>query len=469
MKAPRAIAFATAASLAFCAGIGPVHADSTAGTLPDTMATLKHAIGIHTVEGQHQVPVLAAYLADKLKAGGFTASDVEIIPVGETAELVARYRGTGQGKGQNKPILLSGHMDVVAANRKDWTRDPFTLINENGYLYGRGSADMKTAVVVLVETLIRLKHEGFKPSHDLILLLSGDEETAMASTRELARRYHDAEFLLNADAGGGTLDATTGKPVLYEIQAAEKTYADFRISLTSAGGHSSEPNNDNAIYRLARILDRVAAYQFPPMSNEITLASLHALGAHTPGPMGAAMTRFAAHPDDAAAAATISADPAYVGQIRTTCVATMLNGGHALNALPQSASVNINCRIFPGTPVASVRDTLVKVIDDKSATVTVQPPPPVASPASPLRKDVIAAVTDAIHARFPGVEIVPGMSAGASDSMYFRNAGVPSYGIDAAFTKPDDTFAHGLNEKLPASEVAAGLEFWHRVLVQLAK
>ncbi|HWU77242.1 MAG TPA: M20/M25/M40 family metallo-hydrolase [Rhodanobacter sp.] len=465
MKAPRAIRSATAATLIFCAGFGTAQAATTAQTLPDTMATLKHAISIPTVEGKHQVPVLAAYLADKLKAGGFAADDVQIIPVGETAALVARYRGTGKGK----PILLSGHMDVVAANRKDWTRDPFTLINENGYLYGRGSADMKTGVVVLVETLIRLKHEGFKPSHDLILLLSGDEETAMASTRELARRYHDAEFLLNADAGGGTLDATTGKPVLYEIQAAEKTYADFRISLTSAGGHSSEPNNDNAIYRLARILDRVAAYQFPPMSNEITLASLHALGAHTPGPMGAAMTRFAAHPDDAAAAATISADPAYVGQIRTTCVATMLNGGHALNALPQSASVNINCRIFPGTPVASVRDTLVKVIADKSATVTVQPPPPVASPASPLRKDVIAAVTAAVHARFPGVEIVPGMSAGASDSMYFRNAGVPSYGIDAAFTKPDDTFAHGLNEKLPASEVAAGLEFWHRVLVQLAK
>jgi acetylornithine deacetylase/succinyl-diaminopimelate desuccinylase-like protein len=411
------------------------------------------------------VPVLAAYLADKLKAGGFAASDIEIIPVGETAALVARYRGTGEGK----PILLSGHMDVVAAKREDWTRDPFTLIEENGYLYGRGSADMKTAVVVMVETLIRLKREGFKPRHDLILLLSGDEETAMASTRELAKRYHDAEFLLNADAGGGTLDPATGKPTVYEIQAAEKTYADFQIALTSAGGHSSEPDAHNAIYRLARVIDRVAAYQFPPMINDITRGSLHASGAHTPGKLGAAMTRFAAQPDDAAAAATISADPAYVGQIRTTCVATILNGGHALNALPQSASVNINCRIFPGTPVASVRDTLIKVIADKTATVTVLPPTPVDSPASPLRQDVIAAITNAVHQRYPNVEVVPGMSAGASDSMYFRNAGVPSYGIDASFTKPDDTFAHGLNEKLPASEVEAGLEFWHRVLVELAK
>jgi carboxypeptidase PM20D1 len=464
MSALRALGPAAAATLVFCAGIGMAHAGTATEALPETMGMLKHAISIRTVEGEHQVPVLAAYLAGKLKAAGFAASDVEIIPVGETAALVARYRGTGAGK----PILLSGHMDVVAAQRKDWTRDPFTLVEENGYLYGRGSADMKTGVVVLVETLIRLKREGFKPSHDLILLLSGDEETAMASTRELAQRYHDAEFLLNADAGGGTLDPASGKPTVYQIQAAEKTYADFKIGLTSAGGHSSEPNSDNAIYRLARIIDRVAGYQFPAQSSEITLASLRALGAHTPGPLGAAMTRFAANPDDAAAAATISADPAYVGQIRTTCVATMLNGGHALNALPQSASVNINCRIFPGTPVDSVRDTLVKVIDDKSATVAALKPS-VVSPASPLRKDVIAAVTDAVHHRYPNVAVVPGMSAGASDSMYFRNAGVPSYGIDAAFTKPDDTFAHGLNEKLPASEVGAGLEFWHRVLVQLAK
>lgn len=465
MKAARALGSAAAATLVLCASIGMAHASTTAEVLPETMGMLKHAISVHTVEGEHQVPVLAAYLADKLKAAGFAASDIEIIPVGETAALVARYRGTGEGK----PIFLSGHMDVVAAKRKDWTRDPFTLVEENGYLYGRGSADMKTAVVVLVETLIRLKHEGFKPRHDLILLLSGDEETAMASTRELAKRYHDAEFLLNADAGGGTLDPATGKPVIYRIQAAEKTYADFHISLTSAGGHSSEPNADNAIYRLARLIDRIAAYQFPPMINPITRASLRATGAHTPGPLGAAMTQFAAHPDDAAAAATISADPAYVGQIRTTCVATMLNGGHALNALPQSASLNVNCRIFPGTSVDSVRDTLIKVIDDKSATVAVLAPPPVASPASPLRKDVIAAVTEAVHHRFPGVEIVPGMSAGATDSMYFRNAGVPCYGVDAAFTKPDDTFAHGLNEKLPASEVAAGLEFWHRLLTRLAK
>ncbi len=463
MKAGQAL-WAAAAALAFGAGTSMAQAETTTQVLPQTMQMLRHAIGVPTVQGQGQVPKFAAYLADQLKAAGFAAEDVQIIPVGETAALVARYRGTGKGK----PIYLSGHMDVVAANRKDWTRDPFTLVEENGYLYGRGVADMKTGVVVLVQTLIRLKQEGFKPKRDIVLLLSGDEETDMASTRELAKRYHDAEFLLNADAGGGTLDPTTGKPSLYEIQAAEKTYADFKITLTSPGGHSSQPSPPkNPIYRLSRALDKVGAYQFPVMSDEITVASMRALGAYTPGPIGDAMRAFAANPKDAQAVATLSADPGYVGQIRTTCVATLIDGGHAPNALPQAASANINCRIFPGTPVSTVQATLVKVIDDPSAKIEVLPPPPVESPASPLRKDVTEAVTRAVHQRFPGVEVVPGMSAGASDSMYFRNAGVPSYGVDAAFTKPNDAFAHGLNEKLPASEVAAGLDFWHVLLTRL--
>lgn len=455
-------------SIALAGGIvlalGNAHAaDTTAQAVPAAMDMLQHAIAMHTAEGHDQVPALARYFAAQLQAGGFAPSDIEIIPVGRTAALVARYRGTGTGK----PILLSGHMDVVEAKREDWTRDPFTLMQANGYLYGRGVADMKTADVVMIETLIRLKQEGFQPSHDLILLLSGDEETDMASTRELAKRYHDAEFLLNADAGGGTLDAQ-GKPVVYEIQAAEKTYADFQLSLTSPGGHSSEPTPDNPIYRLARDLQKLAAYEFPAMSNPITLASLHEHGAHTPGALGKAMLAFADDPHDAKAAATISADPAYVGQVRTTCVATTIQGGHALNALPQSVNVTINCRIFPGVPVSAVQATLEHVIADPSAKLAGLPPPPVDSPASPLRKDVVDAVTAAVHARFPDVKVVPAMSAGASDSMYFRNAGVPCYGVDGAFTKADDTFAHGLNEKLPASEVSAELAYWHRLLTMLA-
>src|SRR6185312_7852534 len=398
-------------------------AETTAQAMPETMGMLRHAIAAQTVEGKDQVPIFAQYLAGKLESAGFAQSDIEIIPVEHTAALAVHYRGSDKSL---KPILLSGHMDVVAANPKDWQRDPFKLIEENGYLYGRGVADMKTNVIALVETFMRLKREHFVPKREMILVFSGDEETDMASTRELAKRHHDAEFLLNADAGGGTYDAHY-KPVVYEIQAAEKTYADFQLTVTSPGGHSSEPEpSKNAIYRLAKALDRIAAYQFPVQHNEITLASLRATGAHSSGPIAAAMRAFAANPDDAQAAATLSDDPAYVGQIRTTCIATMLDGGHALNALPQRADANVNCRIFPGTHVASVQATLAKVIGDPGVKISVRQPPPMESPASPLRKDVFKAVAATIHQRYPGVEVVPGMSAGASDSMYFRNAGVPS-------------------------------------------
>ncbi|TAN01936.1 MAG: M20/M25/M40 family metallo-hydrolase [Rhodanobacteraceae bacterium] len=441
-------------------------AETTAQAMPETMDMLRHAIAAQTVEGKDQVPAFAHYLAGKLESAGFAKSDIEIIPVEHTAALVVHYRGSDKNL---KPILLSAHIDVVAANPKDWQRDPFKLVEENGYLYGRGVADMKTNVIALVETFMRFKREGFVPKRGMVVVFSGDEETDMASTRELAKRHHDAELLLNADAGGGTYDASY-KPVIYEIQAAEKTYADFKLTVTSPGGHSSEPDPPkNAIYRLAKALERVAAYQFPVQHNEITLVSLKATGEHSTGPIAAAMRAFAANPDDAKAAAVLSADPAYVGQIRTTCVATMLDGGHALNALPQRADANINCRIFPGTHVASVQATLTKVINDPSVKITVRQPPPVESPASPLRADVVNAVSATIHERFPGVDVVPGMSAGASDSMYFRNAGVPSYGVDPTFSKPNDTFAHGLNEKLRASEVPAALDFWHGLLMKLTK
>src|SRR5690348_16954049 len=441
-------------------------AETTSQALPATMHMLTHAIAAQTVEGKDQVPAFAQYLAGKLESAGFAKSDIEIIPVEHTAALVVHYRGSDKSL---KPILLSAHMDVVAANPADWQRDPFKLIEENGYLYGRGVADMKTNVIALIETFMRFKREHYVPKRGMIMVFSGDEETDMASTRELAKRYHDAEFLLNADAGGGTLNAQ-GKPVVYEIQAAEKTYADFKLTVTSAGGHSSEPDvPKNAIYRLAKALERVAAYQFPVQHSEITLASLKATGEHNTGPIAEAMRAFAANPEDAKAAAVLSADPAYVGQIRTTCVATMLDGGHALNALPQRADANINCRIFPGTHIASVQATLAKVIDDPSVKITVREPPPVESPASPLRKDVVDAVSAVVHQRYPGVDVVPGMSAGASDSMYFRNAGVPSYGVDPSFSKPNDTFAHGLNEKLLASNVPWALEFWDKLLTKLSQ
>lgn len=438
-------------------------ADTRAQALAETMDMLRHAIAVETVEGKGQMPTFATYLAGKLESAGFAKSDIEIIPLAETAALVVHYRGSSKAKS----ILISAHMDVVAANPADWQRDPFTLVEENGYLYGRGVADMKSGVVELVQTFMRLKREGFVPKREMILVFSGDEETAMASTRELAKRHHEAEYLLNADAGGGTFDAE-GKPLLFEIQAAEKVYADFLLTVVSPGGHSSTPNPaQNAIYKLARALDAIAAYSFPVSQSEITRASMKALADHSQGTLADAMRAFAANPEDARAAAMISADPEYVGQVRTTCVATMLDGGHALNALPQRATANINCRIFPGVDVASVQATLERIIANPEVKISVQPPPPVESPASPLRKDVMGAVSAAIHARFPDLDIVPGMSAGATDSLHFRNAGVPSYGVNPHFAKPNDTFAHGLNEKLPAAEIPAALDYWYRLLRRL--
>ncbi|MDE2408069.1 MAG: M20/M25/M40 family metallo-hydrolase [Xanthomonadaceae bacterium] len=458
------VALASAAAPTFAADAGTT-APLPKQAVPEALDMLRHAVAFQTVAGKDQVPAFARYLADKLESAGFARSDIEILPVARTAALVVRYPGRDANL---KPILISGHMDVVAANPADWERDPFQLVEENGYLYGRGVADMKAGIVTVVATFMRLKREGFVPRRGMLLVFSGDEETEMASTRELARRYHDAEFLLNADAGGGTFDAAL-KPVTFEIQAAEKTYADFELEATSPGGHSSAPTPDNAIYRLSRALTLLAAHQFPVQYNEITLASLKDAGEHDSGPLAEAMRQFAADPGDAKAAAVISANPAYVGQLRTTCVATTLAGGHALNALPQRATANINCRIFPGMSVASVRETLAQVIADPTVAITVQPPPPAEGPASPLRKDVIDAVSASLHAKYPRLGVVPGMSSGATDSMYFRIAGVPSYGVSPDFAKPNDTFAHGRNEKLLASNIPWALRYWHSLLRRLSR
>jgi acetylornithine deacetylase/succinyl-diaminopimelate desuccinylase-like protein len=382
--------------------------------------------------------------------------------MGETATLVARYRGTGA----RRPLVISAHMDVVEARAADWERDPFTPIVENGFLYGRGADDNKFDVAMIVTTILQLKAEGFRPGRDIILALSGDEETSMRTTRALAKEFPDAEFVLNGDGGGGKLDAD-GKPVVYDLQAGEKTYADFEFTFTSPGGHSSRPSGENAIAQLARAIDRIAAYRFPPQRNELTRASLKATGERTPGPLGEAMIRFA-QTGDAGAAAELARHPDTVGQIGTTCVPTLVRGGHALNALPQSATVSVNCRIFPGVTVESVRDRLMEVVADPQARVTVLDDP-TASDASPLRADIVAAVTKAVHARAPGLPIVPSMSAGATDSLHFRAAGIPSYGVSALFMRSEDSFAHGLNERVPLAAIDGALLQWHVLLTELAK
>src|SRR4051812_5190510 len=319
-------------------------------------------ISIPSQKGNDQVPAVAEYLAGEFRAAGFPAEDIHIIPFkgvdDNTASLVVRYRGTGKA---GKPIVMLAHMDVVVAKRADWQRDPFTLIEENGYFYGRGTFDDKQGVVALASTFLRLKAEKFVPGRDLILYFSGDEETAQATTVDIVKQHRDlidAEFALNADAGGGVLDDESGKPLYFSLQTAEKTYADFSVTAHNPGGHSSQPRADNAIYDLAAALLKLRDYQAPVMWNETTLAQLKKAGELTSGELGEALKKFAADPRDAAAAVVIARSPAYVGTTRTTCVATMLTGGHAQNALPQSASANVNCRIFPGVKIEEVRQAL---------------------------------------------------------------------------------------------------------------
>jgi acetylornithine deacetylase/succinyl-diaminopimelate desuccinylase-like protein len=318
------------------------------------------AISIPTSEGLGKVPELANYLAGEFRQAGFPAADIHVLPLGDTASLVVRYRGDGSG---GRPILLMAHMDVVTAKREEWERDPYTLIEENGYFFGRGTLDIKQGVVHLAATFLRLKAEGFVPTRDLIIYFSGDEETNGYTAQDTLKNHRelvDAEYALNSDGGGGSL-APDGTPVTYALQVAEKTYASFELTARNSGGHSSAPRDDNAIYDLANALTRLQAYAFPVMWNDGTLGYFRASGRARHDALGRAMSAFAADQHDQAAIAALSADPGEVGKLRTTCVATMLRGGHAENALPQTATATVNCRIFPGQGVDEVKATLAKL------------------------------------------------------------------------------------------------------------
>ena len=427
---------------------------------------LKTGIAYRTVIPGDQVPVYAAYLKSVLVRAGFKPDEVKIDAVAGSAVLVARYAGTDPSK---KPIVVIDHMDVVEAKKEDWTRDPFTPVVENGYIFGRGSSDDKFDVSIVVTVLSKLKREGWKPGRDVILALSGDEETLMQTARKLSADLKGAELVLNGDAGGGSL-TEEGKPEIYGLQAAEKTYADFAITVTDQGGHSSRPGKTNAIYQLGADLARLAAYRFPAMESEITMAGFKAAAPGKGGVIGEAMRRYVANPKDESAIATLSTDRDFVGQLRTTCVATMISGGHATNALPQKATASVNCRIFPGTPSEEVRQTLVKVIADAGATVVRENDGSIDAPASPLRPDVLAAVTKAVHARYPGLPVVPNIvRPAATDSMFFRALGVPAYGVSGMFMKASDDFAHGLNERVPLDTIDGALAQWESILKDLAK
>jgi len=421
------------------------------------------------------MPLQADLIADQLRDAGFLESDIKIIPYegapgDKTVALVARWRAE---RPTAKPILLMAHMDVVEAKREDWKNDPFEFIEKDGYFYGRGSYDNKAGMTGLVMSWLKLKQAGFKPRRDLILFFTGDEETAGNGARLGSTEWKaltDAEYALNSDGGGGSFLAS-GMPLGFGLQTAEKTYQSYHLTTRNKGGHSSKPRPDNAIYDLATALKKLEAHRFTPMLNETTRAYL-TVRARQEGDsaLGKAIRAWLANENDGAAADAIEANELEIGITRTRCVATLLEGGHADNALPQMARANVNCRIMPGVQPADVEAELKRVVG-AGVEVTKNPlyngrPTPV----SPLRKDVVDAYAKAvIDSHGSPVPVVPFMSTGATDGLYFRAAGTPVYGMDGSWViSPEDERAHGLDERMPVRAVYDNVLFWESVLKQLA-
>ncbi|MBN7798089.1 M20/M25/M40 family metallo-hydrolase [Parahaliea mediterranea] len=432
-----------------------------------TLEIYRTIVEVDTSKHSGNTPKVARYLAAQLTEAGFPGEDVEVLMKGPFAALVARYRGDGQSA--DAPILLLGHMDVVEARASDWERPPFELTSDDSYFYGRGTIDNKFGIAQLTATFIRLKRAGFVPTRDLYLVFSGDEESGMSTTRMLAYERPDlakAAFALNSDAGGGDLDKR-GRAVTYNIQAAEKTYATWEITARNPGGHSSRPREDNAIYDLAAAIGRIQRHKFPAKWSEMTLAYFQETGQRLGGELGEAMVRFAYDPGDAEAAARLAREPSYVGTTRTTCVVTMLDAGHAENALPQSATATVNCRIFPGESVADVERALRQVVADDAIAFNLLGDP-TESPISELRQDVVAAVGKAVHGRYPGVPLIAYMESGGTDGMHFRKAGIPTWAVSGIFMDPDEMFAHGLNERVPKKAFFDALDHWDIILRELA-
>src|SRR5690242_4792755 len=424
----------------------------------------KQLIEINTTDSLGNTPRAARAMAQRLLAAGFPAPDVRVLigPDRTHGNLVARFHGTGTG---GRPIVVFAHLDVVPARRTDWSVDPFTFLEKDGYFYGRGTTDDKVGDAVLVANFIRLKRPGFKPTRDLILVLTGDEETLGSCIQWLVTKHRDlidGAFALNTDAGGGVL--RDGQRVLFAVQASEKVYATYVLEATDKGGHSSLPRPaDNPVYRLAPFLERLAQYQFPVKLNEVSRAFFERSATIDTGRLADDMRGVLKDPPDSAAVARLSAVPFYNSKLRTTCVATMLEAGHAENALPQSARATVNCRILPGEPASEVEATLRRLAGDDRITVrTLYAPIP--SPPSPLTPAIMGPLERLVAEQFPKVPIVPVMEAGATDGLFLRNAGIPTYGVSAVFEEQNDVRAHGRDERIGVQSFYDALEFWYRMM-----
>jgi acetylornithine deacetylase/succinyl-diaminopimelate desuccinylase-like protein len=404
---------------------------------------------------------IAESVAARFKAEGFPESDIFVGGASpRKANVVVRYHGTGA----QKPILLLAHIDVVEAKREDWTTDPFVFLEKDGFYYGRGTSDDKAQAAVWVANLIRYKHEGFKPDRDLILALTADEEGGgpyngvdwlLKNHRELI----DSDFALNE---GGRGEMLQGKRIANDIGLAEKTYADFRFEVRNKGGHSSRPVKDNAIYHLASALTKLSDYDFPLEVNDVTKAYFGQMSKIETGDLSQTMLQVSQGSKDAMARLA-ALSPGYNSMLRTTCVATQLEGGHAPNALPQLAAANVNCRIFPSDKVEDIFAALKKLTETDQVTVTIKQDEG-AAPASPLRPDIMKAFNQVTDSMWPGVITLPSMSTGASDGRYLRASGIPTYGVQGFFDERDGGRAHGRDERIPVRSFYEGQTFLYELV-----
>ena len=460
-------AFSAAAVLAAAALATPAAAQSPR---PDQAAfrdLYKQLIEINTTLSSGSCTAAAEAMAGRLKAAGYADADLQVIAPPDRPKdgaLIATLKGSDA---KAKPILLLAHIDVVEANRADWERDPFKLVEEDGFFYARGASDDKAQAAVWVDTLARYKAEGFKPRRTLRMALTCGEETPdvfngveylIANHRELM----DAAFVLNEGAGG-RLDEK-GERVSLGIQAGEKVYQDYSLEVTNKGGHSSAPVRDNAIYHLSEGLARLAQYDFPIALNDAVKANFERMAQIEGGASGAAMAAVARNPADAQAVAAVARDPGRNSMMRTTCVATMVEAGHAPNALPQRAKANVNCRILPGESIDSVRDTLVEVVADPAIKVTALGAPSPVSPPPTLGKSIMGPVETVAAKLWPGVPIVPVMATGATDGRFLNAIGVPTYGLSGFFGETGGNGAHGLNEKMRVRSLYEGRDFLYEVV-----
>jgi len=448
-------------------------AQTAAAPRPDQLKfreLYKELVEINTTLSVGSCTRAAEAMGARLKAAGYADSDVQVVvhpKYPREGSLVAVLRGTDA---KSKPMLLLAHIDVVEAKREDWTRDPFTLVEENGYFYGRGTSDDKAQAAIWVDSMVRLKQAGFKPKRDIKLALTcGEESEGYNGIEDLVKNHRDlvdAEFALNEGADGLLDDQ--GKEVVLEVQAGEKVYQDFTLTVTNPGGHSSRPHGQNAIYQLSAALDRIGAYGFPTRFNDATRGYFTLMQARVPAGQAAAMKALVANVQDEAALKVITADPMWNSILRTTCVATMVSAGHAPNALPQRATANVNCRILPGTPVEEVQAKLAELAADPAVAVTLAHEAKPASPPPPLTPAIMGPIQKNAAKLWPGVPIVPILLTGATDGVHTNAAGIPTYGVTGLFGGSDGDGIHGLNERIRVKSLYQGRDFLHGLIQDYA-